>query len=112
MLDFPSNSTIGNIAGTSVRSSIVVGRRRCVVVSAEADRWAPSGTRVRGIIFLLSLVRRTLLVGRVLHAPGCLPSHGLLVPKPHGQPRRWFAVRDECGPRPETLLAPRAKVLR
>jgi hypothetical protein len=41
---------MGNIAGTNVRSSIVVGRRRVVAESSAAGGRALKGTRVLGII--------------------------------------------------------------
>src|SRR5260370_35122762 len=71
----PSKGTMGSIAGTSVRSSSVEGRRRVVGVSTSGGR-AFKGTRNRGIIFLFSVPRRTLRVGRALRAPGCLPLRG------------------------------------
>jgi len=59
IVECPSSGTTGSMAGTSVRSSMVVGRRRCVVVSAAADKWASFGTRILSIIVLFFLVRRT-----------------------------------------------------
>src|SRR5580693_10097626 len=112
MFDFPSSTTIGSIAGTSVRSSSVVGRLRCEGGASLAGGREPSGTRVRGIIFLLSLARRTLLVGPVRRAPGCLPLRGWPVLEPHGQRLRWSAARGGCRPPPETPLVPHAKALR
>src|SRR5204863_7254001 len=50
IVEFPFKCTMGSIAGTSVRSSIVVGRRRCVGASTVADGRASNGTRIREII--------------------------------------------------------------
>ena len=52
----PFSVTIGSIAGTSVRSSIVVGRRRALAAkSAVAGNCASGGTRVRSIRALAGL---------------------------------------------------------
>jgi hypothetical protein len=50
MVEFPSNCTMGSMAGTSVRSSMVVGRRRWVGASIVAGGRASIGTRIREII--------------------------------------------------------------
>src|SRR5882672_924127 len=86
MLVRPSNGTMGSMAGTSVRSSSVEGRRRVVGVSTSGGR-AFKGTRNRGIIFLFSVPRQTLRVGRALRAPGCLPLRALQVQGLRGQRR-------------------------
>ncbi len=72
MLLWPSSGTMGSIAGTSVRSSSVVGRRR-VSGHPTAGGLEPSGTRNLGIICLFSARRQTLTVGRARRVPGCLP---------------------------------------
>ena len=48
--EFPFKCTMGSMAGTSVRSSMVVGRRRCVGASTAAGGRASIGTRIREII--------------------------------------------------------------
>jgi hypothetical protein len=55
ILECPFNVTMGSIAGTSVRSSIVVGRRRVLgAISAAAGKRASLGTSVRAIIVRLA----------------------------------------------------------
>src|ERR1700757_3580765 len=102
MLDFPSSSTIGSIAGTSVRSSRVVGRLRCDGGASAAGGREPNGTSVRGIIFLLSLARQRLLVGRAPHVPGCLPSPASPVPAPPVPRFHSYVARAACATLPET----------
>src|SRR5713226_8640435 len=86
MLLCPLRGTMGNMAGTRVRSSSVVGRRRVLGASAEGGR-ALNGTRTLGIICLFSEPRQTLPVGRARHAPGCLSSRGRQV---RGRRRQLF----------------------
>src|SRR5215472_7317793 len=87
----PSKGTMGSMAGTSVRSSMVVGRRRCVGASGAGGR-APIGTRKREIMLPYFLARLMLLVGRAPRAPGCFPSLAQLRPALLAlRPRLWAA---------------------
>src|SRR5215467_1299821 len=110
IVDCPFRGTIGSMAGTSVRSSMVVGRRRCVTASRAGGR-APTGTRKREIMFSSFLVRLLLLVGRARRVPGCLSS--LVPPAPELRVRRlrWSEALCGCAQHQRRLPTPHVKAL-
>src|SRR5215467_13412683 len=110
IVDCPFKGTMGSMAGTSVRSSMVVGRRRCVTASGAGGR-APTGTRKREIILSYFLAWLLLLVGRALRAPGCLPSRAPPVPGLRARRPHWWEVPCGYARHQRKLRAPRAGAL-